>query len=86
MIDVIARLLELKEIPPKQASVERLEQIEKLGCIKSAKNYSEMVKFRNFIVHRYQKIDSVILYDIITNKLDDYRKFIDEIRNYCASK
>ena len=37
------------------------------------------------VVHRYEKIDPAILFDIITNRLDDYRKFIDEVRKYCKT-
>ena len=44
-----------------------------------------MIKFCNMIVHRYENIDQVILFDIITNRLDDYRKFIDEDRKYCKA-
>ncbi len=44
------------------------------------KEYEEMVRFRNFIIHRYEKIDLEILYGILKNKLFLFREFIKEIR------
>jgi uncharacterized protein YutE (UPF0331/DUF86 family) len=43
--------------------------------------YAEMVRFRNFIVHRYEKIDLEIIYGILKNKIFLFRFFIEEIRN-----
>ena len=84
MIDTAVRILAINKIAPKDTAIEKLEQIEKLNAIQSADKYKDMVKFRNFIVHRYENIDPEILFDIITNKLDDYTIFIDEIRRYCV--
>lgn len=39
-----------------------------------------MIRFRNFIVHRYEKIDQEIVFDILQNKLNLFEQFIDEIR------
>lgn len=84
IIDITARLLALNEVPPKDTSVEKLDQIEELDCIKSAEYYYEMVKFRNLVIHRYENIDPGILFSIISNDLGKYRKFIHEIRTYCT--
>ena len=37
------------------------------------------VGFRNISVHEYQKIDLDIIYDIITNSLENFKKFIQAI-------
>lgn len=84
IIDVSEKILAVNKKPPKNTSFENLQQIEKLDVIKSAEYYEEMLKFRNFIVHHYENIDPAVLFNIITNKLDDYRKFIDEIRIFCS--
>jgi uncharacterized protein YutE (UPF0331/DUF86 family) len=39
-----------------------------------------MIRFRNFIVHRYEKIDPEIIYQIVTNKLYLFTEFVDQIR------
>lgn len=51
-----------------------------LGILASRPEYEEMVKFRNFIVHRYERIDLEIIYNILKNKLSLFREFISEIR------
>ena len=37
------------------------------------------VGFRNIAVHAYQQIDWQIVYQIITGKLDDFKKIAQEI-------
>ncbi len=82
MIDVSERILAIKKIPPKNSSIENFLELEKIGAIKSYDQYADMVRFRNFIVHRYENIDTQILFSIITNKLNDFSAFVDEIRKY----
>ncbi len=43
-------------------------------------NYSVMVKFRNRVVHLYQKVDPDQIYDILQGKLQDFAVFSEEIR------
>ncbi|GAB1453775.1 DUF86 domain-containing protein [Draconibacterium sp.] len=81
MIDISERILALNNIPPANSSSENMKKLEELGIIKSADNYSDMVRFRNFIVHRYEKIDLEIVYSVVKNKLHLFRKFSDEIRS-----
>ena len=81
MIDICERILALNNIQPANTSSENMKKLEELGVIKSADNYSDMVRFRNFIVHRYEKIDSEIVYSIVKNKLHLFRQFSDEIRS-----
>ncbi len=52
-----------------------------LKIIRPIPEYNEMVKFRNFIVHRYEKIDIEIVYAILKNKLMFFESFIEDIRN-----
>jgi len=40
----------------------------------------EMVRFRNFIVHRYENIDLKIIYDIVNKMLPLFHQFVDKIR------
>ncbi len=81
MIDVSERILSLNKIQPANTSAENILQLEKLGIIKCADDYSDMIRFRNFIVHRYEKIDLEILYSIIKNRLHLFTQFVNEIRS-----
>ena len=84
MIDISERILALKKIPPKDTSVENFKELERLKIIQSFETYADMIRFRNFIVHRYETIDTQILFAIVTKKLKDFRSFADEIRNMAA--
>ena len=58
---------------------EAIEKLVKLHVLQSTKPYSEMVRFRNLIVHQYEEIDPEIVYGIAKNKLENFRQFRDEI-------
>ena len=81
MIDISERILSLKKIPPRNTAAENITQLQKLNIIKPVPEYSDMIKFRNFIVHRYEKSDLEIVYAILKNKLFLFESFIEDIRN-----
>lgn len=78
-IDVAERIIALKGAGPAATGSEAIEKLAALDVIQSAQPYVEMVRFRNLIVHRYEEIDPEILYSIVSKKLDDFRRFRDEI-------
>ena len=47
--------------------------------IASAEHYRAMIQFRNFVVHRYENVDSSVLISILDNHLDDLAAFRDEV-------
>jgi uncharacterized protein YutE (UPF0331/DUF86 family) len=78
-IDIAERIIALKDAGPAATGSEAIEKLAALGAIQSAQRYVEMVRFRNLIVHQYEEIDPEILYSIVSKKLDDFRRFRDEI-------
>lgn len=80
MIDVSERILSLENIPPQSTATDNIKKLQELGILKSSEEYLNMVKFRNFIVHRYEKIDLEIIYEILKKRLHLFRNFIDDIR------
>ena len=79
VIDVAERIIALENAGPVASSAGAIEKLVELNVIKSTQPYSDMVRFRNLIVHQYEEIDPVILYDIIENKLENFRQFRNEI-------
>ena len=75
------RLNEIKKLSPRNSSIENFQELEKLKVIQSFDRYADMVRFRNFVVHRYENIDTQILFTIITKKINDFSAFVDEIRD-----
>ena len=79
VIDVSERIIALRDAGPAATASEAIEKLQILGVIKSADYYINMIKFRNFIVHQYEEIEPEILFNFSKNKLQDFRKFRDEI-------
>jgi uncharacterized protein YutE (UPF0331/DUF86 family) len=79
VIDIAERIIAIENAGPAATSIEALDKLEKLGVIKSAQSYADMIKFRNLIVHQYEEIDPEIVFNIAKNKLDSFRMFRDEI-------
>ena len=80
MIDISERILALNEIPPLPSSSENMAKLQEMKILPARPEYGDMVKVRNFIVHRYEKIDLEIIYGILKNKLFLFNAFIEEIR------
>ena len=79
VIDIAERIIAIENAGPTATSAEAIDLLVDLNILKSPKPYRDMVKFRNLIVHQYEEIDPAIMYDIIKNKLDNFRQFRDEI-------
>ena len=82
VIDIANRIIALLDHPPAPTSFRSLEILQDKGFISDALSYRKMIQFRNFIVHRYDSIDDGILLDILQNHLDDFDRFVQEIRIY----
>ncbi|MBE0648328.1 MAG: DUF86 domain-containing protein [Bacteroidales bacterium] len=70
----------MNHITPLRSAAENMQKLQEPGILSSRPEYADMVKFRNFIVHRYERIDMEIIYSILRNKLPLFRHFITEIR------
>ena len=44
--------------------------------------YSQIIGFRNRIVHGYQQISDERIYEIVSKELGDFQKFIDSILEF----
>ena len=79
VVDIAERIIALKNAGPVASAAQALEKLVDLKVIKSAQPYTEMIRFRNLIVHQYEEINPDIVYNIATNYLDTFRHFRDEI-------
>ena len=84
VIDVADRLVSLKGRPPAPTAALSLSRLQEVGVIANAERYHPLVRFRNFIVHRYEDVDLSIVYGILTRHLDDFQEFDREVRAYTA--
>jgi len=79
LIDVAERILAMENSGPAATAAEAMESLVRMGVLKSAKPYVEITRFRNLIVHQYEEINPVILFDLAKKRLGDFRQFRDEI-------
>ena len=63
VIDICQRLISLAGQSPASTGVDAIERCIQLGVLTDGKVYRDMVRFRNFIVHRYEQVDVNILVD-----------------------
>lgn len=84
VIDVCQRLLSLAGQVPAATSGEALERCIALGVLSDYPPYRQMVQFRNFLVHRYERVDAVVLADVVGNRLGDFERFRDEVTAYAG--
>jgi uncharacterized protein YutE (UPF0331/DUF86 family) len=82
MIDIGERLIALSGGLPPETSASVMERLQGLGVIRNADPYIPMVRFRNFLVHQYERVDMAVLYGIATKKLGDIEAFMIEVRGY----
>jgi len=80
MIDVAERILALEKLPPSRTSSEAISKLVELRILPTADKFVDMIRFRNFIVHRYEYIDREVLFSIITKKLPFFKEFVDYVR------
>ncbi|MEW5959545.1 MAG: DUF86 domain-containing protein [Chloroflexota bacterium] len=82
VIDICQRLISLAGQSPASTSVGAIGRCIQLDALSDDEIYRKMVRFRNFIVHRYEQIDVSILVDMVNLRLVDFEKFRDEVLNY----
>ena len=90
VVDVTERIIASKGAGPAATAAEALEKLVELRVIKSAKPYTNMVRFRNLIIHQYEEIDPAIVFDIAKDKFRNCMKRClmswDKGRPYCRKE
>lgn len=79
MIDIAERIIAMANAGPVASAAAAIKKLVELGVLKSEKSYVDIVRFRNLIVHQYEEIDPKILFSLAKDRLEDFRRFRDEI-------
>ncbi len=82
VIDVCHRIISLAGQTPAATGGDAVRRCVQLGALSDSESYRKMVQFRNFVVHRYEKIDVEILVDIVNRRLGDFEGFRNEVLRY----
>jgi uncharacterized protein YutE (UPF0331/DUF86 family) len=84
VIDVCQRLISVLGQTPAPTGADAIERCVQLGILSPDDAYRQMVQFRNFIVHHYDRVDETILVDVVNNRLGDFERFRAEVLAYVA--
>lgn len=79
VVDVAQRILALEGKAPAPTAFDALGTLESMRILSDAGRYRTMIQFRNFVVHRYEQIDSAVLIDVLEHRLDDLTTFQKEV-------
>jgi len=82
VIDVCQRLLSLAGQTPAAAGADAVERCVALGVLASAEPYRRMGQVRDFVVHRYDRVDTEILVEIVNRRLGEFDRFRQEVLAY----
>ena len=82
VIDICQRMLSLESQAPAATGRDALDRVIQMGILGRHDAYLKMVQFRNFLVHRYERVDNEILLDIVNRRLVDFERFRNEILTY----
>ena len=82
VLDVCQRIISLAGQSPASTGTEAVQRSIQLGALSEFQPYGQMVQFRNFIVHRYERVDTAILVDMVNQRLPNFERFRDEILAY----
>jgi uncharacterized protein YutE (UPF0331/DUF86 family) len=82
IIDVCHRIISLEGQGPATSGGSAIKRCIDKGILTESDVYPDMVHFRNFLVHRYERVDINILADLVSNHLSDFQRFREEIVAY----
>ena len=82
VIDVCQRLISITGQTPATSGSEAVKRCIQMGILTDFEPYRKMVQFRNFIVHRYEQVDTAVLADMVNRRLPDFERFRLEVIQY----
>lgn len=82
IIDVSQRVIAEDGQTPAGSGREAIERCVQMGVLSSIELYQRMIQFRNFVVHLYERVETMFLVDIVNKRLADFESFRDEVLAY----
>jgi uncharacterized protein YutE (UPF0331/DUF86 family) len=87
VIDICQRFLSISGQTPGTTGSEAIQRCIDFGVLSDFEAYRSMAQFRNYFVHRYERIDVEILVGMINRHLGDFDRFHPiRFRNLYVSK
>lgn len=86
VIDVCARILALEKVAPGETALENVQRAATLGVLSAVEDYADLIRFRNFVVHRYEQVDPEILFTIVKRHLGTFDQFEKEVGRFVEQR
>jgi uncharacterized protein YutE (UPF0331/DUF86 family) len=83
-LDIGRRIIHIEGFAFPETNTEVFETLHREGIIGKdlLRSLVEMARFRNLVVHLYERIDNILVYDILQNHLDDFESYMAAIQQY----
>ncbi|MFN3480647.1 MAG: type VII toxin-antitoxin system HepT family RNase toxin [Thermodesulfovibrionales bacterium] len=80
-VDIGKLIISEKRLRPPESMRDVCQVLYENGYIdsKTLKIFEGMVGMRNILVHRYEKIDTEVIYGVLKRHLDDFQRFVDQV-------
>lgn len=88
ILDICAIILKKEDLSVPASNNDMLEELERSKILdeKAVKNTKKTKGFRNYLVHRYGKLDDKTAYKDIKSGLKDFENIFDNFGNYISNK
>lgn len=82
-VDIAVHVIADRGLRTPDGMAEAFDLLKEQGLISSpiAESLKAATGFRNIAVHEYKKLDWNIVYGIASNHLDDFRRFVEELKD-----
>lgn len=83
-VDIAARIISARNFPPASSYAEVFDILHAKGILSGelTEEMKALVRFRNVLVHQYFRIDPVIVYQKLQNKLNNFVTFSQYVETY----
>ena len=88
MIDICKHFVSGLDLSEPETYSECFDMLAREGIIlkQSLAAFKSMVRFRNILIHAYEGVDDSITFGIYKRRMDDFKTFTKEIRDYLLPK
>lgn len=84
MVDVCRHLVSALDLKEPETYADCFEVLGASAVIPadSVETFQKMARFRNLLVHGYENVEDRITYDVVRERLGDFRRFVRVVRDF----
>lgn len=88
VLDIVSIIIAEERFGFPESEENIIDVVERKKILSShlAARIRNMKKFRNVLIHKYGELDNTLVYSFLTENLDDFKLFENEIKKYLKTK